>query len=447
MEKKSHPENKSVFRAGVSPVDSNTKIGPIRSHLYTYAFAKSEAGKGRGGEIIFRVDDSDKEKHTKEKADQIYRFFADVLGLDFDITPENAQEKIGKSVFQSERDQIYKEAIEELFEKGVAFVDKESGLTLFDIEKFGEKYGGVVEIDDILRGPVKVFLEQKLRNGQKFFPLVRSDKSTLYHLASVVDDGEFGVTHVVRGQDKIPVAEFQEMVRVALDLEPKKYLHTPLLLNETGGLLSGKTKFADFIAEGILPHTLISYMVSSGYGGSDEIYPSLEAFIERFDYRKIHKSNGKFDPAKLRSINTKMVRTVTPEVLGISFEIYLEASGDKALLEAFRTNDELRNLIIDMRKEPKEAAEIGNTILFPIHEKPKEEQRSAIEKVLSSLEKEATILSATESAGLDKKVFFDALRWILTGRTTFSNIEHVFIYLKKQGILNERLKSAKNTLE
>lgn len=447
MEKKPHQENKAVFRAGVSPVDSNTKIGPIRSHLYTYAFAKSEARKGNGGEIIFRVDDSDKEKHTKEKAEQIYRFFADVLGFDFDINPSNAREKLGKSIFQSERDEVYKEAVEELFDKGVAFVDKESGLTLFDIEKFGERYGGVIEVDDMLRGPIKVFLEQKLKSGQRFFPLVRSDKNTLYHLASVVDDGDFGVTHVVRGQDKIPIAEFQEMVRIALDLEPKKYLHTPLLLNETGGLLSGKTKFGDFIAEGIMPHALISYMVSSGYGELDEIYPSLEAFIERFDYRKIHKSNGKFDLAKLKNINAKIVRTVTPEVLGISFELYLEASGEKALLQALRADNELRDLVVGMKKEPREASEIERGILFPVYEKPREDQRSAIERVLFCLEEAVAVSSAMTSANLDKKVFFDSLRWILTGKTVFPNIEQVFIYLKKQGVLSARVKSARNVIE
>jgi hypothetical protein len=89
---------KLVFRAGMSPVESNKKIGPVRSHLYNYAFAKSEAAKGKDSKIIFRVDDTNRERHTKEKAAEIYKFFTETLGLQFDITPENAHEKMGQSV-------------------------------------------------------------------------------------------------------------------------------------------------------------------------------------------------------------------------------------------------------------------------------------------------------------------------------------------------------------
>jgi len=96
IKKEEGSENKSkdeklVFRVGMSPVESNKKIGPIRSHLYNYAFAKGEAEKGKDSKIIFRVDDTDREKHTKEKAEEIFHFFTDTLGFQFDITPYNAE--------------------------------------------------------------------------------------------------------------------------------------------------------------------------------------------------------------------------------------------------------------------------------------------------------------------------------------------------------------------
>ena len=326
---KQEEKEKLVFRAGMSPTESNKKIGPIRSHLYNYAFAKGEAEKGKDSKIIFRVDDTDKEKHTKEKAEDIFRFFTDTLGFRFDITPHNAEKEIGQSVFQSERQEIYRGYLEELFDKHVAFIDKESGLVLFDIKKFIDQYEDTLEIDDLLKGKIKFKLEENLRRGQKFFPLMRSDKSALYHLASVVDDKTFGVTHVVRGQDKLSIAEFQEMVRVSLDLEPKKYLHTPMLLDAEGKMLKGAVKFDDFIKQGIVPHALISYMISSGYGNPEEMYPSLEKFIGDFDYNKIHKNSGKFDVSKLENINDKLIRKISPEVYFDSILLYLAKVGEE----------------------------------------------------------------------------------------------------------------------
>ncbi|MDP2762930.1 MAG: glutamate--tRNA ligase family protein, partial [Enterobacteriaceae bacterium] len=299
-----------IFRAGMSPTESNKKIGPIRAHLYNYGFAKCEVAKGNDSKIIYRVDDTDKEKHTKEKSVEIYNFFSEILGFEFDITPDNSQEKIGKSVIQSERQDVYSRYIEELYDNGVVFTEKESGLVLFDIKKFIKEYSDIIEIDDLLRGKITMRLEENIKRGTNYFPILRSDKSALYHLASVIDDADFGVTHIVRGQDKLSIAEYQEMIRIVLGLEPKKYLHTPMLFDKEGKIPKGAVKFDDFLKMGITPQALISYMVSSGYGDPDVIYPSIDDFIKNFDYHKIHKNNGKFDLEKLKNINEKIIRKI-----------------------------------------------------------------------------------------------------------------------------------------
>lgn len=444
---KQEQKEKFVFRAGMSPTESNKKIGPIRSHLYNYAFAKGEAEKGKDSKIIFRVDDTDKEKHTKEKAEDIFRFFTDTLGFRFDVTPHNAEKEIGQSVFQSERQEIYRGYLEELFDKHVAFIDKESGLVLFDIKKFIDQYENTLEIDDLLRGKIKFKLEENLRRGQNFFPLMRSDKSALYHLASVVDDKTFGVTHVVRGQDKLSIAEFQEMVRVSLDLEPKKYLHTPMLLDAEGKMLKGAVKFDDFIKQGIVPHALISYMISSGYGNPEDMYPSLERFIRDFDYSKIHKNSGKFDVSKLENINDKLIRKISPEVYFDSILLYLAKVGEEPILEKLKIDQELKNILISFRRDPKESLDFIKSILEPQHETIREDTRGLIKKLLLEIEKGNESFLSAEMLEMNQKVVYDAIRWILVGKYTFPNITQIFEYLRTNGLLSHRVILAKKIFD
>lgn len=445
MEKSSSEKSgleKMVFRAGVSPVDSNKKIGPIRTHMYAYAFARSESRRGKDASIIFRVDDTDKSKHNKEKAFEIYQFFSKTLGFDFDVTPENSHERIGQSVFQSERQDIYAEYLEELYEKGVAFVDTDSGLVLFDIQKFIEQYSEFIEIEDIQRGDISFALSENIKNGRRFFPLMRSDKSALYHLASVVDDATFGVTHVVRGQDKLSIAEFQEMVRIVLGLQPKKYLHTPLLLNEKGGLLSGAVKFDDFIRKGILPQAIISYMISSGYGDPEAIHPSVEGFVRDFDFNEIHRNNAKFDEKRLQFVNKKIIREITPEIFSLSLDIYLQKMQEDALLEIFQNDNSLRKLLSDFRRNPEESVGLLRALVNPHFEQISSEEKEVVHRVILAYRNNDGYFPKESETGIDRRVLLQAMRWILTGKKIFPDIENVFGYFQEKGMLESRIRSA-----
>ncbi len=306
----------SIFRLGVSPVKANFRIGPLRSHLYNYVYASNEKLKNKDSRVYFRVDDSNQEKGDREMSEKLFYFFSETLGMEFDQQEDNSQ-----MIFQSERVDLYREYLEKLFDVGVVFLDKESGLTLFDIEKFIDIYGETIQFHDVVRGQVVLKLK-KLLDKQKFFPLVRSNGSVLYHLASVADDHLLGVTHVVRGADKLSVAQYQEMVRIALDLEPKKFMHTPLMLDDEGGLLKGDVLYDSFIKKGILPQAMLSYMISSGYGDPDMIYDSIEAIVEDFDYKKVRQNNGKFDFKKLVSVNRKILSSVSDEDYSISLRLY-----------------------------------------------------------------------------------------------------------------------------
>lgn len=440
-------KDKKVFRVGVSPVRPNPKIGGLRSHLYNYAFAKSEALKGLDSKIIFRVDDTNNEKHLPENVKELYNFFSEGLGLSFDVTPDNSFSKIGASVFQSERQDVYKRYLEELFDKHVAFLDKDSGLVLFDIESFIKHYDNIIEINDLLRGKIKFSLEEKLKSNNKYFPILRSDASTLYHLANVVDDSDFEVTHVVRGVDKLPILEFQEMVRIVLDFDPKIYLHTPLLLSEEGGRLGGKVSFNDFLKQGFTSHSLISYMISSGYGNPDEIYPSIDSFIDTFDYRKIHKNNGIFDLKKLNNINREIAKKTEDKLYIESIFIYLSKINEVVKLEALQKSSLLQKILLTLRRPPLISLDILECILTPKHEPVRKDLEYCIKEVLKELKNsEFVLMPDPGKLSFSKQEFYSALNWILVGRYSYPSIDLNFDYFKSKNIIKERVQNALDIL-
>jgi glutamyl/glutaminyl-tRNA synthetase len=436
-------KKKEVFRLGVAPTGSdNKRIGGIRTHLYNYTFAKSEKEKGIDSTIIYRVDDTGKGAKSKEKTLSDYQFFSETLGLDFDVSPYNSQEKIGQSVFQSERQDVYLKYLEVLFDKHLAFVDRESGLTLFDIQKFMTEYAEIIEFDELLKGQVRFKLEEELRQGKRFFPLMRSDGSVLYHFASVVDDGTFGVTHVVRGEDKLPVAKFQEMVRISLDLQPKKYLHAPMLLPPAGSEPKD-FRFEDLIRGGILPHALVSYMISSGYGDPENIYPSLASFIKDFDYKKIRKSAGIFDIKKLKNINKKIIRDTSLEIFFDSFLLYLKKNNEHVLVERLLNDEDLQQVTSFIRRDFSETVKLLKLILEPEYENLQQGDDIAVKYILEAFQTSEDKIPSLEGSGLEKNTFFNGLRWVLVGTHSFPEIEVIFNYLVKKDLIHLRIENAR----
>jgi glutamyl/glutaminyl-tRNA synthetase len=105
-------------------------------------------------------------------------------------------------------------------------------------------------------GPVRqsdrqeIYREAAARLGSDRFgriTLLREDGSATYQLASVVDDIEFGITHVIRGNDHRPNEQLHRDLTRALDAEPPEYIHHGLILGEDGRKLS-KREFGSTVA-------------------------------------------------------------------------------------------------------------------------------------------------------------------------------------------------------
>lgn len=141
--------------------------------------------------------------------------------------------------------------------------------------------------------------------------LVRTDGTVLYTLASVVDDLETGITHIIRGEDHVTNTGVQIDIAQALDAHPDhfRFAHLPLLLDENGGKLSKRfdaCSLRTFRQDGIEATALISYLAR--LGSSDD--PVLLPFDEQakiYDISHISRSAARFDTRQLLAMNHKLL--------------------------------------------------------------------------------------------------------------------------------------------
>ena len=164
--------------------------------------------------------------------------------------------------------------------------------------------GGVSRWDDLVRGP------QQIDEASQSDPvLVRADGTYLYSLTSVVDDIEFGITHVVRGADHVTNTGAQIELFRGLGAPPPAFGHLPLLTDASGAGLSkriGSLSLADLREQGIEPLALASYLSRLG-AGAVEPRASLDAIAADFDLASFHGGAPRFDPAELAALNARLL--------------------------------------------------------------------------------------------------------------------------------------------
>ena len=141
--------------------------------------------------------------------------------------------------------------------------------------------------------------------------LIREDGSPLYHLCSVIDDVDYDITHVVRGEDHVSNTAMHIQMFRALGRKPPEFAHLPMISDSEGGKLSkrlGSLSVRDLREnEGLEPMALISLL--SRLGSSDPIEPfsKLQPLIDSFDLSRFSKGAPKFDMEELLRLNTKII--------------------------------------------------------------------------------------------------------------------------------------------
>lgn len=311
-------------------------IGGARTALYNYIFAKAV-----GGKYILRIEDTDRERSTKEfEESQI----ADMawLGLTHDEGPGVGGEY--GPYHQAERMSIYQEYADKLLAEGKAFYDfctddeleemarknKEEGTPPYtgkwkDSAHWEEAKAKVaagdiapirflvpdtdVEFTDYVRGNVKF---PKGMVGD--FVIMRSNGMPTYNFCNVVDDHLHKITHVIRGEDHVNNTLRQVMVYNAIGAELPEFAHVSLLIGEDRQKLSkrhGATSVKQYRELGYLPEALANYLCLLGWSHPEEkdVFTISEiANKDIFSLKRFSKSHAVYDIEKLKYINSQHIK-------------------------------------------------------------------------------------------------------------------------------------------
>ena len=307
-----------ITRFAPSPT-GNLHIGGARTALFNWLYAKNQ-----GGKFLLRIEDTDKARSEAKYVESILESL-DWLGINHDDS----------LIYQSDRTDKYKEAVNKLLESGHAYycncskedLDKlrseqqKSGLkpkydgrnrdkslekSVDTVVRFKTPLDGEISLNDTLKGAVTV-------NNKELDDLIiqRADGSPTYNLTVVVDDVEMGITNVIRGDDHLNNTYRQVHMMKALGYKTPTYTHIPLIMGEDRKRLSkrhGATSTYDFRSEGILPISIINYLARLGWAEGNKEKFTLEELVNLFNLKGLNKSASIFDYKKLYSLNKYFIK-------------------------------------------------------------------------------------------------------------------------------------------
>ena len=282
-------------------------IGGARTALFNWLYARHN-----GGKFVLRVEDTDDARNSREAVDIILDGLR-WMGLDWDEGPVSGdamRESRGDlgPYFQSQRGEIYKRRIKELVDNDLAY--EHQGAIKFRMTR------NPVKIPDLVAGDVV----RKLTDREEVDPdfvIVRSDGKPVFHLVNVVDDIEMKISHVIRGEDHLSNTSKHIELFKAFGVEPPKFAHIPLILNNDGSKMSKRDTGASmetYMDGGYLPSAVINYLSLLGWSPKDdtEFMPVAE-LIERFDLSGVQRANARFDMVKLDWQNYEHIRAMPVE--------------------------------------------------------------------------------------------------------------------------------------
>ena len=282
-------------------------IGGARTALFNWLYARHN-----GGKFVLRVEDTDDARNSREAVDIILDGLR-WMGLDWDEGPVSGDAMLESRgdlgpYFQSQRGEIYKRRIQELVDNDLAY--EHEGAIKFRMNR------NPVKIPDLVAGDVVRKLTDR-EEGDPDFVIVRSDGKPVFHLVNVVDDIEMKISHVIRGEDHLSNTSKHIELFKAFGVEPPKFAHIPLILNNDGSKMSKRDTGASmetYMDGGYLPSAVINYLSLLGWSPKDdtEVMPVAE-LIERFDLSGVQRANARFDMVKLDWQNYEHIRAMPEE--------------------------------------------------------------------------------------------------------------------------------------
>ncbi len=295
--------------------------GNVRTALVNYLYARKT-----GGEFMLRIDDTDLERSKPEYIDSIHEDLK-WLGIEW-----------VKTFKQSERFARYDEVKQKLIADGRLYPCYETGEELETKRKFQMKRGAPpiydraalklteeekkkleeegrrphyrfrleptdITWDDLIRGP------QKFNGAHLSDPILfREDGSLIYMLCSVVDDGDYEVTHIVRGEDHVTNTAIQIQIAEALGYKLANFAHMALLKSKDGELSKRKGGFdiRSLREEGVEPKAILSLLAKMGTSDAIDV-KTIEELANEFEFAKFGRATAIYDPEELKRLTAKVV--------------------------------------------------------------------------------------------------------------------------------------------
>jgi glutamyl-tRNA synthetase len=324
-------------------------IGGVRTALFEVLLAHHH-----GGTAILRIDDTDRERLVPGAVEALIDDLRWV-GLIFDEGPYP----------QSERLPRYKETAEELITRGFAYRcdctaerlaqereeqtahnaaadvahkvplgysgycrDRNVPAGVPHVVRFKIPEDRAVTLHDAVKGDVH-WEKIQLRDTV----LLKSDGFPTYHLATVVDDHDMRISHILRADEWLSTAPLHLLIFEAMGWETPVFAHLPPVLGSDGKKLSkrhGATFLSSFRDAGYLPEAILNFMAligwSVGEGEEQEIF-SLEELTRRFSLERVNNAGGVFSYEKLNWMNGVYIRNLTPDELELRLRPFLTHTG------------------------------------------------------------------------------------------------------------------------
>ncbi|MBE8998278.1 glutamate--tRNA ligase [Nostoc sp. LEGE 12447] len=475
-----------TVRVRIAPSPTgNLHIGTARTAVFNWLFARHH-----GGKFILRIEDTDLERSRPEYTDNILEGLR-WLGLNWDEGP----------FFQSQRLDLYKEAVQKLLDQGLAYRCYTTSEELEALREAQKARGEAPRYDNRHRNLTpeqraayeaegrSSVIRFKIEDGREIVwnDLVRGKMSwrgsdlggdmviaraseegsgqPLYNFVVVVDDIDMQITHVIRGEDHIANTAKQILLYEAMGAKIPEFSHTPLILNMEGRKLSkrdGVTSISEFQKMGFTAEGLVNYMTLLGWSPPDstqEIF-TLETAAKEFGFERVNKAGAKFDWDKLDWLNSQYIHNTPVDKLTDLLIPFWEAAGykfdggrDRAWLEQLVTliSQSLTRLVDAVPQgqlffsDTVEFSEEGSTQL------KQEGSTAVLEAIVTALENQPQLSEAAaqdiikqvvKEQKVKKGLVMRSLRAALTGDVHGPDLIQSWLLLNQIGLDKSRLSRA-----
>jgi glutamyl-tRNA synthetase len=332
----------SSIRTRIAPSPTgDPHVGTAYTALFNRALARKH-----GGRFILRIEDTDQARSHRKSEAMIFEALR-WLGLDWDEGPDVGGPK--GPYRQSERLEIYREHADELVARDAAYpcfctrarlealrADQKAKKASFGYDglcrgidpgvarsrRASEPHvvrlkmprEGEQVVHDLLRGEIRFDAAQS--DDQV---LLKTDGFPTYHLAVVVDDHLMQISHVIRAEEWISSLPKHFQLYRGFGWEPPIHCHLPLLRNADRSKISKRknpVSLNHYRRAGFFPEAIVNFLALMGFSpGDDREEFTLAEFTEALDLTKISLGGPVFDLEKLRWLNGKYLRRLTPEQL------------------------------------------------------------------------------------------------------------------------------------